>query len=51
MMKMKKMIALVLCAALLVCTLAACGGKNDNGVKFTAAALWKTAPIPILTPD
>lgn len=35
MMKMKKMIALVLCAALLVCTLAACGSKNDDGVKFS----------------
>lgn len=35
MMKMKKMIALVLCAALLVCTLAACGIKNDDGVKFS----------------
>lgn len=35
MMKMKKMIALVLCAALLVCTLAACGGKNDDGAKFS----------------
>lgn len=34
-MKMKKMIALVLCAALLVCTLAACGIKNDDGVKFS----------------
>lgn len=34
-MKMRRTIALVLCTVLLVSALAACGSKNDDGVKFS----------------